>query len=187
MQSSQKAALSDNLVSHEKRCEFQLAPTVAMIWSYPVEWYDVGVMTKGDIASMVQVPALKRDDQFDAIGESTSLKKGQPPSLPLKSQPEVCCQDVASVDLHFDEDHLKLIFEVRSKVANLKFRVEQLDRKVNLLFDLCSHQVRPRYAKEMASQILAFPDLTIPLPPCHKENLPGAMISDLEQSLIIAK
>jgi hypothetical protein len=39
--------------------------------------------------------------------------------------------------------YVDLIFEVRSEVADLKYRMEQLDHKVDMLLDLCSYHEYP--------------------------------------------
>jgi hypothetical protein len=58
-----------------------------------------------------------------------------PQRVAVDSEPEEGTKSARLV-----EDHLQLMFELRSELVDKKFRIELLDRKVYLLLDLWSSQ-----------------------------------------------
>jgi hypothetical protein len=96
----------------------------ALVWGCKVEWFEDGDGTEDDVAQLVNAPLWKSTVQSGVPNETKVLKEGVSPSQPLKFLPKDKRHDNATGNFHMEEDHLKLIFEVRGEVVDLKFRVE---------------------------------------------------------------
>jgi hypothetical protein len=63
-------------------------------------------------------------------------------------------------------------------VVDLKFKVEQLDNKLTLLFSLCSHFTQYQHARDLDTQVAVIPDMPTPLQPCFPVNPLGGNDKD---------
>jgi hypothetical protein len=71
----------------------------------------------------------------------TVLKEGGGSLSTLANSIGGHCHDGETMKFGLKEDHLKLLFEVRGEVADLKFKVEQLDQNITMLLALCSRRL----------------------------------------------
>jgi hypothetical protein len=93
-------------------------------------------------------PPSKNDFQCE---EDNNMKEGLPPSQPPNYRPmddHICAM---IKELHLEESHVKQIFEFRSDFANLNYKMEQLNPKVNLFMALCSHLMQHQHVEDMAT------------------------------------
>jgi len=98
------------------------------------------------IITWLRSPQSKNESQCEVMGEAMNKEERYPPSHPLKTQPMDNHHSEVIEEFLLVEDHVKLIFEVIGEVADLNFKVEQLNHKVTQMSGLCSFLAQQRHA-----------------------------------------
>jgi hypothetical protein len=73
---------------------------------------------------------------------------------------------------------MKLIFQLRGEVADLQFRMEQMDAKLNMLLTLCSRSKAQQSAQDPDHSTVIIPDAPILLQPSRSISQHGGHSKD---------
>jgi hypothetical protein len=111
---------------------------------------------------------LEEGRKVDHLAARAS-KIGGLPSGPLKAPLDNWRPDDSPSNFCSKEEHLQLLFEVRSEVEDLKFRIEQLDKRISLLLvlNVCSAHRRP--TSDLSAHDAIQLNMPIPLLPSNKD------------------